>query len=330
MCTLSDRSSYLVTSQVKNNCKPFYSYLRSKRILKTCVGSLLRKDGTCTKTNQEAADVLADAFGSVFVQEPQGPLQKECYTSDTPHTIDDIEISLSDVKDELERINISKSQGPDNVHPKLLKSLSLNDGFVSAVTDLFATCASTGKIPLAWKEAIVISLYKKGNKKDPLNYRPVSLTCIICKVYEKLIRKHLLKHIEQKIHPCQHGFVEKKSCLSNLLESVDAMLDLLEEGFPVDIFYMDFAKAFDSVPHYRLLTKLENMGITGKIKEKRIKTHFMTKICPKHIISVRFNNLNDFEQKQDNFFFFFGNFGNFGDFGDFGNFGNFGNPIMCF
>ena len=61
----------------------------------------------------------------------------------------------------------------------------------------------------------------------------------------------------------QHCFVDKKSCLSNLLETVDAVIDLLESGCPVDVFYFDFCKAFDSVPHYRLLTKLENYGIKG-------------------------------------------------------------------
>ena len=158
--------------------------------------------------------------------------------------------------------------GPDKIHPKILRSLALiNYQFVEAVTDLFNTCASTGKIPAVWKEAIVISLHKKGSKKCPLNYRPVSLTCIICKKYEKLVRAHILKHIEDKIHPCQHGFVNKKSCLSNFLESVETILDMVHNGFPVHLFYMDFSKAFDSVPHFRLLTKLENMGITGKTLE---------------------------------------------------------------
>ena len=86
----------------------------------------------------------------------------------------------------------------------------------------------------------------------------------MCKVYEKLVRRHVWDFVVEYINENQHGFVYKKSCLSNLLESVDSMLSLLEEGAPVDIFYFDFRKAFDSVPHYRLLSKLQNMGITGK------------------------------------------------------------------
>ena len=164
----------------------------------------------------------------------------------------------------LQNIDISKSSGPDNVHPKLLKSLSMSANFVKAVTDLFKACASTGTIPKRWKEAHIVSLYKKGNKRDTLNYRLVSLTSILCKLYEELVRKHLLGHIENKIIDCQHGFVDRKSCFSNLLESIDSVLSLLDQGCPVDVLYMDFCQAFDSVPHHRLLTKMEAMGITGK------------------------------------------------------------------
>ena len=126
-------------------------------------------------------------------------------------------------------------------------------------------CASTCKIPVKWKIAIyVTALYKKGSRKEALNYRPVSLTSILCKVYEKFIRRHILNYIEKDISVHQHGFVERKSCLSNLLETVDTVLGILEEGGPVDVFYFDFCKAFDSVPHYRLLTKMQSMGIAGK------------------------------------------------------------------
>ena len=115
-----------------------------------------------------------------------------------------------------------------------------------------------------WKTASVVGLHKKGPKSEALNYRPVSLTCILCKVYEKFVRRHLLEFIDKHIIDSQHGFVERKSCFSNILETIDTIIDILEEGSHVDIFYFDFCKAFDSVPHYRLLTKLENYGVKGK------------------------------------------------------------------
>ena len=237
--------------------------------MKTSVGALTKPDGTLTKGDAEAAEILANAFSSVFVEEPEGPLPEQCYNSHEENSdeVEDVAISAVDVAQELQRIDISKCQGPDNIHPKLLKSLSANMEFVSALTEMFNVCASTGKIPRPWKEANVVGLFKKGDKKDALNYRPVSLTSIVCKVYEKFIHRHILQHIEDKLTSSQHGFLHGKSCFSNLLESVEEMLGLLESGSPVDILYMDFCKAFDSVPHVRLLTKLENMGINGKTLE---------------------------------------------------------------
>ena len=266
LCEVSAKVKYerKITNILKSNCKPFYSYLRSKRVLKTCVGTLNKPDGSTTTDATETAEVFADAFSSVFVNEPYGPLDSKCYNLGTHDQIEDIVIYFDDVQKELQKLDISKSQGPDDIHPKLLKSLSSSIGFVSAVTNLFQKCALTCTIPSKWKEANVIALFKKGCKKEPLNYRPVSLTCILCKLYEKLLRRHILKHIEGNIIGSQHGFVEKKSCLSNLLETVETILNILDEGAPVDVFYFDFCKAFDSVPHYRLLTKMESMGISGK------------------------------------------------------------------
>ena len=113
--------------------------------------------------------------------------------------------------------------------------------FVKAVTKLFIRlrCTEKGCLPKVWKTANVTALYKKGKKSDPLNYRPVSLTCILCKVYESIIRAHMVHFLEEKISIHQHGFVKKKSCLSNLLEALDNILNILEDGDPVDILYFD-------------------------------------------------------------------------------------------
>ena len=253
-----------ITKHLKTNCKPFYAYLRGKRVVKDSVSSLEKPDGSLTKNNIETAEVLADAFASVFVKEPYGPLNEECYDISEDSVIDDLEITSDDVLDEFKKINISKSPGPDEIHPKLLKGLASNKDFIDSVTKLFQACANSGEMPSQWKTANVTSIYKKGSRKCALNYRPVSLTSIVSKLYEKLVRRHLLSYISHKIDPNQHGFVEGKSCLSNLLESIDDVIAMLEDDKPVDVFYFDFCKAFDSVPHYRLLAKLENLGIRGK------------------------------------------------------------------
>ena len=283
-----------ITSNLKQNCKSFYSYLRNKRQVKSSVSSLDRGDGTRTDSSAESAEVLASAFSSVFVREPPGPLPNINNPNHENETIDDMEVHNADVKKELLKLNIFKSSGPDGVHPKLLKSLANDSNFVEAVTKLFKKSSETGSLPGIWKSASVVALFKKGMKSDPLNYRPVSLTCILCKVYEKLVRVHVLDFLEERISKHQHGFVKGKSCLSNLLETFDAILDILDEGAPVDLFYFDFSKAFDTVPHFRLLSKLEGFGVKGKVLDviKDFLTDRTMRVCVegqwsevKHVLS---------------------------------------------
>ena len=162
-------------------------------------------------------------------------------------------------------LDINKAMGPDSVHPRLLRYLSEDGSFVDAVVLLLSACASERCIPEIWKTATVVALHKKGSVHNPNEYRPVSLTCIMCKVYEKLIREYILDGIEAVLSSKQHGFMRGRSCLSNLLETMDAVNDLLAEGGCADILYFDFSKAFDSVPHHRLLVKLKNFGIPDDI-----------------------------------------------------------------
>ena len=216
-----------------------------------------------TRDPKKTANLLAEFFSSTFVSEPFVPLEEDCYKLSN-ELIGNLVISEEMVKKQLEKLVISKSMGPDNIPPKVLSALSENDGFVDAVTCLFNKCFRTSTIPKIWKTANVTALHKKGSKTDRSNYRPISLTCILCKVYEKLLRTHILTHVESKISKQQHGFVPGRSCLSNLLESLDSICDILAEGGTVDIFYLDFQKAFDTVPHNRLRIKLESYGICGK------------------------------------------------------------------
>ena len=100
------------------------------------------------------------------------------------------------------------------------------------------------------------------------------MTCALCKIYEKIVKQYIVNFVGKKITTSQHGFVEKKSCLSNLVETVDTVIELLESGCPVDVFFFEFCMAFDSVPQYRLIIKLANYGIKGNTL--RIISDFLT------------------------------------------------------
>ena len=132
---------------------------------------------------------------------------------------------------------------------------------------LFKKSLSLGVIPNDWKKANVTAIFKKGSRKQPGNYRPVSLTCQMGKILEKIIKEDLVHYLESNklIFETQHGFRSKKSCLTNLLEFSQFVSDKIDDGKPVDVIYLDFQKAFDKVPHIRLINKLQALGIRGSV-----------------------------------------------------------------
>ena len=219
-----------LTHNLKTNCKSFYSYLRNKRQLKTGVSTLVKEDGTEAEAAGEKAKFLAQAFSSVFVNEPKSTPNVEIPALSNDEMLTDVVISHADLKKELEGLNCFKSIGPDNIHPKLLRSLADDSSFIFALAKLFCVIIDTGKLPNIWKSANLTALFKKGSKTDPLNYRPVSLTCIICKVFERIVRSSIVTFVETKISYQQHGFVKSKSCLTNLLETMDSILEILDQG----------------------------------------------------------------------------------------------------
>ena len=124
-----------------------------------------------------------------------------------------------------------------------------------------------GKIPVGWKMGLVSPIYKKGNRHQAKHYRPLSLTSIICKTLESIIRDHIMHHMveNQLLTKCQHGFIKGRSCVTQLLAVLDKWAEALDMENNIDAVYLDFANAFDSVPHQRLLMKLKGYGISGKI-----------------------------------------------------------------
>ena len=121
--------------------------------------------------------------------------------------------------------------------------------------------------PIDLKHSNIITIHKGGSYAVPANYGPVALTSHIVKVVEKIIRKNIVKFMNDNklFNPSQHGFRSGHSCLSQLLNHYDKVLQLLEQGLNVDVIYLDFSKAFDKLDFNIVLTKLKNIGINGKL-----------------------------------------------------------------
>ena len=119
------------------------------------------------------------------------------------------------------------------------------------------------------ERANITTIFKKGSKVSPENYRPISLTSQVIKVLETLVRFKMMKFLDENevIANCQHGFIKKKSCFTNLLTILKDWTIAVDQGYGVDVAYLDFGKVFDSVPHQRLLQKLASYGFSGKLRD---------------------------------------------------------------
>ena len=137
------------------------------------------------------------------------------------------------------------------------------------LSKLFSLSLAQGKLPQHWTLANVTTILKKGNKHSILNYRPVSLTCITVKLLERIVFNHMTKFLttNKKLSPFQHGFHSGHSCQTQLLERVHQWAETLDNYDSTHIIYLDFSKAFDTVPHQRLLLKLDHIGIRGELLE---------------------------------------------------------------
>ena len=153
----------------------------------------------------------------------------------------------------------------DKISAKIL--IELKEELSIPLCIIFNKSLKEGSVPDDWKLANVSPIFKKGNRDNPGNYRPISLTCIICKVMESILRDHIMAHLDlhKLLRQSQHGFLEHRSTITNLLEYLDIVTELLDSGANVDMFYLNFEKAFDKVPHKRLLAKMRAHGISGFI-----------------------------------------------------------------
>lgn len=160
---------------------------------------------------------------------------------------------------------VNSAAGPDGVPAILLTKCKETLAF--PLHKIWRRSLETGIMPSKLKDAIISPIYKGGDRSQAKNYRPVALTSHLIKIFEKILRNHIITYLENHklISSSQHGFCKGRSCLSNLLHHYEWLLHGLASGGNVDIVYLDFAEAFDRVDHGILTHKLKALGIMGKL-----------------------------------------------------------------
>ena len=257
-----------IADEAKTNPKKFWKYTKSKTKTNTGIPDLERTDDKGNKFNvyddKDKAATFNSFFSSVFTSEPDGPMPEfNDRNYDSP--LDNIEITPDEVEKKLNKLNPSKSTGPDGIHPRILREISNN--IAPPLANIFTTSIQTGTLPDDWKLANITAIFKKGAKKDPSNYRPVSLTSVTCKLLETIIRDNIFGHMKRNklFSKKQFGFITGRSTTLQLLMVLEDWTKAIDQGTGINNIYMDFMKAFDKVPHQRLLHKLKSYGIQGNV-----------------------------------------------------------------
>ena len=263
---LNEKESRAV-STIKTNPKFFYSYAKRLAKCKSTIAPLKDVNGELIDDPKLKAEILQSQYVSVF-SDPEKANVEDSLKIIKPHEgteLKDLEFSVSDIVDAISELDPYAATPDGDIPARIL--CSCKSSLAVPLWLLWKSSFDSGKIPPDLKLQYITPLYKKGNKTEAVNYRPVSITSHIIKIFERVMRKHLVNHLEenQALPDSQHGFRKSRSCLTQLIEHIDTVLKSLNDGNEVDVIYLDYSKAFDKVDHRLLLEKLKLYGITGKV-----------------------------------------------------------------
>ena len=250
-------------SKVENQ-KSFNAYVKTKTKNRVPIGPI-KCDDQMLCDDKDIADEMNDYFSSVFtrtdnVTVPNAPvINPNCKIYSVHFTPDRIERKIDKLKP-------TPACGPDGISTTFLKR------FKSVVkyplSYIFNKSMFEGTVPEDWRCANITPIFKnKGSRSDCSNYRPVSLTCIPCRLMESCVKDDVLDFCIKNnfFLRLQHGFLPKRNCATNLLEFFEFVTSNVDNGNPIDCIYLDFCKAFDKVPIEKLLAKLKSHGINGQL-----------------------------------------------------------------
>ena len=239
--------------------KKFWSYVKSKTASQR-IPEFVSYKGIVRSCPEDQANLFNDFFFEQFSAASSYDIDID-YSNDRRF---DIEFDHERIRKILSNINSNKAYGPDGIHGKLLKNCAA--GLAYPLSLLFHSCYNIGTLPREWKLGHVVPIFKKGDKHEVSNYRPISLTCLITKVLERILKDELLALTSGMINDKQHGFRAERSCATNLVGLCDSLALSLNDNIRTDVIYFDFAKAFDSVNHDLILYKLKNkFEIDGRL-----------------------------------------------------------------
>ena len=254
--------------KVYSNPKYFYSYAKKFSKQKRSIPMLFNRDKRTCNNPEEIANILQRQFISVFSDPSATNINDALFqvtSLEKPLNDDKLAFSVVDIVEAIDEIKHGAAAGPDDLSVLLLKKCK--ETLSKPIHMIWQHSIFTGTVPKFFKTSHIAPLHKKGSRAIAANYRPVSLTSHVIKIYERVLRKQMVAHLEENnlLNSKQHGFRSGKSCLTQLLHHFDDIIESLSNGDDMDAIYLDYAKAFDKVDHKLLLSKLQLYGFHSKI-----------------------------------------------------------------
>jgi hypothetical protein len=259
-----------VVSRMKTNPKAFFAYAKARQQTRAKVGPFIdSRTGLPNPDPDFTAEQLSKQYSSVFVQpraEWAVPSPPEFFSSENnAEQLTDFQFTEQDIESACKELKPDSAPGPDGIPAELLRTARAE--LARPLHILWRASMDHGSIPPELLLVQICPLHKGGSRSAVKNYRPVALTSHTTKVFERVVRKVLVSHLEERVHlpDGQHGFREGRSCLTQLLSFWDTLLEEMEQGRGVVVVYTDYEKAFDKCENGVLLHRLWDSGVMGKV-----------------------------------------------------------------
>ena len=212
--------------------------------------------GELVDEGKEMAEALMKHYEEVYTVPRLEDVDAAVVSLEGPereHEVRDVLLNEHALKEIMLNLRESSAPGPDGIPASLLKRCAAS--LAQPLTRLWRASYESAYVPERLKEGTVTPIYKGGDKGVCSNYRPVVLTSHVAKVFERLVAREVMDHLESEglLSNYQHGFRRGRSCASQLAQHYQNVLRVLEEGYKADVVYLDFSKAFDRVDHGLLL-----------------------------------------------------------------------------
>ena len=237
----------------------FYKYVKRRKGSRETIPSIRDRNGGFITDAMDKANEFNTYYATVFsIQDNIPPIQDV-------NTVEPFTADCKVIRRRVKMIGKNKSVGPDRISGEILKLGG--EAMIPYLTRLLEITVNNGSIPEDWKKATVIPIHKGGDRSLVSNYRPVSLTSVICKQMEHAIATYLRQvwNKEGWLYEGQHGFRQGYSCESQVITVCQDIADSLDKGDKIDAIIVDFSKAFDLVPHGRLIAKITNSGVDSRV-----------------------------------------------------------------